>query len=200
MPRRPAGGTVELTFSSQPERSQAASRHPARRPGDAHVHGYGLQQAGTQEPPRAAAQVEERRVREPLIDPPGPGASDCRTREASPLDRRVDYLDDRLEQLRVGILRGDRGAEPGKRGRVELRQLDLQRQVRFRQAPELLEELAQLDIRTASKLPGGLRANVGEKSPSQALLARTARYAAAVLRLATGATGTRLVTPDLRHD
>ena len=82
---------------------------------------------------------------------------------------------------------------------MELRQLDLQRQVRGGQLPKLLEELTELGIREPSKLPCGLPRGVGEEGAGEALLRGPALHATAALCLATGAAGAGLVAPDLRH-
>jgi|SRR6516162_4436176 len=147
-----------------------------------------------------ATQVEERGAREPLVDGLCLRPGDSSAGEASPLERRVDRPHYGLEQLRVGLVLGDRVAEPAERRRIEPRQLDLQGQVCRRQTPKILEQLTELGVREPSKLPGGLPGDVGEEGSREAFLRWPALDAAAALCLATRAAGTGLVAPDLRHD
>jgi hypothetical protein len=125
--------------------------------------------------------------------------SDHRAGEARPLGRRVDRPHCRVQQLRVGIVVGDRIAEAIERRREELRQLRLEREMHRRQLPEPLEEIQELDIREPPKFRSGPPRAMGEEGASAALLGRSALDTAAALCLATGAAGTGLVAPDLRH-
>jgi hypothetical protein len=169
-------------------------------PGGTDPHGDGLEQTGTKESPRIAPQVQERSVRELLIDRPGLGLGDRRPGETSPLDRRVDRLDDGLEELRIRIVPGDGIAEPGERRRMEPRQLDLQRQVCRGQIPNILEQLIERSIGESPELPRSSPAGMSQESASKALLGRATLHTAAPLRLATRATRTGIITPNLRHD
>ena len=99
-----------LAFGSLLEGS-GGEQDPGGCSGDAGPHGDGLQQTGAKEPARVASEVEERGVSEPLANRLGLRLGNHRAGEASPLDRRVDRPDDGLEQLRVGIVVGDRIAE-----------------------------------------------------------------------------------------
>jgi hypothetical protein len=101
-------------FGSRPEPS-GGEQDAGRGPGDADPDGDGLQHTGAQEPPRTASQVEQRGAREPPVDRLGLGPGDRGAGEAGPLDRRVDRPHDLVEQLRVGIVLGDRLAESAER-------------------------------------------------------------------------------------
>lgn len=135
-----------------------------------------------------------------LINRPGLRLSDRCACEASPLDRRVDHPHDSLEQLRIRIVLGDRITEPGKRRRMELRQLNLQRQVCRGQIPEPLEQLIEHRIGDWPQLPCGSPAGMSQESTSKALLRRAALHTAAALRLTTRTAQTGLVAPNLRHN
>jgi hypothetical protein len=177
-------------------------QQPARRARDPGAHGGRLEQARREELARARGQADERCRGEPALQPARFAQFDHRAGEPDALTRRVELSEQLVERRRAGVrvVLLHRLQEAVERGREELRQLQLERQLARRQLAELVAERVELLVSNPVEIEHRRARRPAEIGARQALLRRPALDSAAALSLAPAAARAAIVASQLGHD